>query len=70
MLTITQHTVTSHVSNYYSHIQIKFINQGFLSQFSTKFHEILHTLFSIQVTTILNIREVSISMSEVRPFDT
>ena len=41
----------------YSQMHIKFINQdynefrGFLSQFSTNFHEILHTLFSMLVVT-------------------
>ena len=29
--------------------------RGFLSQFSTNFHEILHTLFSIHVVTTLKI---------------
>ena len=29
--------------------------RGFLSQFSTNFHEILHTLFSIHVVTTLTI---------------
>ena len=40
--------------------------RGFLSQFSTDFHEILHTLFSIHVVTTL---KVLISISKVRPFD-
>ena len=30
---------------------------GFLSQFSTNFHEILHTLFSIQVVTTLKVSQ-------------
>ena len=38
----------------------------FLSQFSTNFHEILHTLFSIHVVTTL---KISRSVFEVRPFD-
>ena len=38
--------------------------RGFLSQFSTNFHEFVHTLFSIHVATTL---KVLISMSEVRP---
>ena len=29
--------------------------RGFLSQFSTNFHEILHTLFSIHVVTTLKV---------------
>ena len=37
--------------------------RGFLSRFSTNFHEILHTLFSIHVVTVL------INILEVRPFD-
>ena len=37
--------------------------RGFLSQFSTNFHEILHTLFSIHVVILLT------SIVEVRPFD-
>ena len=42
----------------YSQIHIKFrINEyhGFLSQFSTNFHEIFHTLFSIQFVTTLKV---------------
>ena len=38
----------------------------FLLQFSTNFHEILHTLFSIHVVTTL---KILISILEVRPFD-
>ena len=39
--------------------------RGFLSQFSTNFHEISHTLFSIHVVTTL---KVLINILEVRPF--
>ena len=38
----------------------------FLSQFSTIFHQILHTLFSIHVVTTV---KVLINILEVRPFD-
>ena len=38
--------------------------RGFLSQFSTNFHEILHTLFAVHVVTTLKF-----SILEVRPFD-
>ena len=40
--------------------------RGFLSQFRTNFHKILHTLFSIHVMTTLTI---SRSISEVRLFN-
>ena len=39
--------------------------RGFLSQFSTNFYEILHTLFPIHVVTTLKI----LGILEVRPFD-
>ena len=48
--------------------------RGFLSQFSTNFHEILHTLFSIRscrVDHVVSTLKVLIStcIVEVRPFD-
>ena len=43
--------------------------RGFLSQFSTNFHEILLTLFSIHVVSTLKISQSFDSILEVRPFD-
>ena len=41
--------------------------RGFLSHLSTKFHEILHTLFSIHIVTTLKISRSFVKY--VRPFD-
>ena len=43
--------------------------RAFLSQFSTSFHTILHTLFSIHVAIRPTLRCISTGISEVKPFD-